>query len=106
MPLDSIHYIQPARNRKQKTVEYMQLLAEFDCLTIASYYCTIKITVLGVSSIKNFSNFVQGDLRMSRSVIKGWLDAAASASISASQRIFWQGTVRSGVPIRLCYLFL
>ena len=74
--------------------EYLQLLAEFDRLTIANYYETIEITVLGhfeVSSIKNLSNlldFVQSDFRISRSAIRDWLGAAASASISASQRIF------------------
>ena len=93
-PLDSIHHIQSARNRKQSKTEYLQLLAEFDCLNIANYYDTIEITVLGhfqVSSIKNLSsllNFVQADIRISKHIIKEWLDAAASASISASQRIF------------------
>ena len=93
-PLDSIHHIQSARNRKQSKTEYLQLLAEFDRLNIANYYDTIEITVLGhfqVSSIKNLSsllNFVQADIRISKHIIKEWLDAAASASISASQRIF------------------
>jgi len=79
--------MQSARDRKQNKVEYLQLLAEFDCLTIANYYETIEITVLGhfeVSPIK-FLKLYSG---IPRSVIKGWLDAAASASISASQRIF------------------
>ena len=93
-PLDSIHHIQSARNRKQSKTEYLQLLAEFDRLNIANYYDTIEITVLGhfqVSSIKNLSrllNFVQADIRISKHIIKEWLDAAASASISVSQRIF------------------
>ena len=90
-PLDSIHHIQSARNRKQSKTEYLQLLAEFDRLNIANYYDTIEITVLGhfqVSSIKNLSsllNFVQADIRISKHIIKEWLDAAASASISASE---------------------
>ena len=97
-PLDSIHHIQSARNRKQSKTEYLQLLAEFYRLNIANFYDTIEITVLGhfqVSSIKNLSsllNFVQADyaadIRISKHIIKEWLDAAASASISASQRIF------------------
>jgi len=50
-PLDSTYHIQSTRDRKQNKVEYLQLLAEFDRLTIANYY---DITVLGhfeVSSI-------------------------------------------------------
>jgi len=46
-PLDSTYHIQFARDRKQNEVEYLQLLAEFDRLTIANYYETIEITVLG-----------------------------------------------------------
>ncbi|XP_065884075.1 uncharacterized protein [Dysidea avara] len=60
-PLDSIHHIQSARNRKQSKTEYLQLLAEFDRLNIANYYDTIEITVLGhfqVSSIKNLSSLL------------------------------------------------
>ena len=66
----------------------MQLLAEFDHLT--NYHETIEMTVLGhfqVSSIKNFSNLlncVHTDIRIPEHVIKEWLDAAASASKSAS----------------------
>ena len=84
-------------------------MAEFDCLTIANYYDSIEITVLGhfeVSS-KHFSsllNFVQGDLRISRSVIKDWLDAVHATS--ASQTIFLARNCKEWyIPITLCVFF-
>ena len=43
-PLDSAHHLESARNRKQSKVEYLQLLAEFDRLSISSYYETIEIS--------------------------------------------------------------
>ena len=43
-PLDSGQHIQAARDRKQDEVEYLQLLAELDCLNISNYYETIEIT--------------------------------------------------------------
>ena len=93
-PLDSIHHIQSACDRKQNKAEYLQLLAEFDHLNIANYYDTIEITVLDhfeMSLVRNFLNllnFVHDDLMIPRGVIRDWLDATAFASISASQRIF------------------
>jgi len=42
-PLDSSHHIQSARSK----TDYLQLLAEFDCLSIANFYETIEITVQG-----------------------------------------------------------
>ena len=39
-PLDSVHHLEPAQNRKQSKVEYLQLLAECDRLNISSYYET------------------------------------------------------------------
>ena len=52
-PLDSIHHIQSARDRKQNKAEYLQLLAEFDRLNIDA----IEIIVLGhfeMSLVRNF----------------------------------------------------
>ena len=93
-PLDSAEHIQTAQKRKQNKVEYLQLLAEFDCLNIPNYYETIEITVLGhyqLSTIKNLLNllkFVHPELSTSKSSIKKCLDDAASASMLASRRIF------------------
>ena len=103
-PLDSIHHIQSARSRKQNKTDYLQLLAEFDRLTIANYYETIEITVLGhyqVSSIQNLVNlfrFILPELNTSKSGIRSWLDEAASASISASQRIFMARQCKEWCP--------
>ena len=93
-PMDSAQHIQAARNRKQNEVEYLQLLAEFDCRNIPNYYETIEISVLGhyqLSTIKNLLNllnFVHPELRTSKSIIKKCLDDAASAITMASRRIF------------------
>ena len=103
-PLDSIHHIQSARSRKQNKTDYLQLLAEFDRLNIANYYETIEITVLGhyqVSSIQNLVNlfrFILPELNTSKSGIRSWLDEAASASISASQRIFMARQCKEWCP--------
>ena len=92
--LDSAQHIQAARSRKQNKAEYLQLLAEFDCLNIPNYYDTIEITVLGhyqLSTIKNLLNllkFVHPDVTTTKSSIKECLDNAASASMLASRRIF------------------
>ena len=46
-PLDFVHHLELAQNRKQLKVEYLQLLPEFDRLSISSYYETIGISALG-----------------------------------------------------------
>ena len=59
-PLDSVHHLESAQNRKQSKVEYLQLLAEFDRLNFSSNYETIKISTLGhyqPASIGNYLNF-------------------------------------------------
>jgi len=61
-PLDSTQRIQAAQNRKQNKVEYLQLLAEFDCLNIPNCYETIEITVLchyQLPTIKNLLNLLK-----------------------------------------------
>jgi len=59
-PLDSVHHLESARNRKQSKVEYLQLLAEFDRLNIKSLYETIEISALNQPPLVIFrilSNF-------------------------------------------------
>ena len=103
-PLDSPQHIQAARDRKQSKVEYLQLLAEFDRLKISNYYDTIEISVLGhyqPSTVKDMLKllaFVNPDFETSRSAIKAWLDSAAAASISASQRIFLSRNCKEWCP--------
>ena len=46
-PLDSSHHLQSARSRKQCKLEYLQLLAELDCLNISNVYETLEVSVLG-----------------------------------------------------------
>ena len=93
-----------ARDRKQDKVEHLQLLAELDCLNISNYYETIEITVQGhyhLSTIKNMLNlitYVHPEVKPSRSSIKGHLDAAASASMLASRRIFLAKDCREWNP--------
>ena len=103
-PLDSPQHIQAARDRKQSKVEYLQLLAEFDRLKISNYYDTIEISVLGhyqpsiVKDMLKLLAFVNPDFETSRSAIKAWLDSAAAASISASQRIFLSRNCKKWCP--------
>jgi len=86
-------------------VEYLQLLAELDRLNISNYYETVEISVLGhyhLSTIKNMLNlitFVHTEVKTSRSSIKGHLDAAASASMLASRRIFLAKDCREWNPL-------
>ena len=93
-PLDSAQHIQAARNRKQNKVEYLQLLAEFDRHNIPYHYETIEISVLGhyqLSTIKNLLNllnFVHPEVSTSKSIIKKYLDDAASASKMTSRKSF------------------
>jgi len=78
------------KSRINSKYEYLQLLAEFDRLSIANYYDTTELTVnYQVSSIKNMINllnFVLPDITISKD--EDWLDAVAFTSISVSQRIF------------------
>ena len=103
-PLDSPQHIQAARDRKQSKVEYLQLLAKFDRLKISNYYDTIEISVLGhyqpsiVKDMLKLLAFVNPDFETSRSAIKAWLDSAAAASISASQRIFLSRNCKEWCP--------
>jgi len=46
-PLDSDHNILSARSRKQNKSEYLQLLADLDCLQMSNHYETLEISVLG-----------------------------------------------------------
>ena len=46
LPKQQFHLIIWCPNMKQSKVEYLQLLAEFDCLKIGYYYDTIEISVL------------------------------------------------------------
>ena len=76
---------------KQSKVEYLLLLADFDCLKIGNYYDTIEISVLGhyqPSTVKNLLKLLAFANPVPRSVVKDCLDSAAAASISALQRIF------------------
>ena len=92
-PLDSVHHLESARERKQKT-EYQQILSEFDRLGILCSYYTIELSVLGhylpsaLSSFQNCVNFIQTEIAMTRSNCRRIFDLAAVASISSSRRIF------------------
>ena len=46
-PLDSIHHLESARDRKQSKEEYHQLLSEFDRLGVPCFYDTVELSVLG-----------------------------------------------------------
>ena len=46
-PLDSIHHLESARDRKQSKVEYHQISSEFDRLGVPCYYDTVELSVLG-----------------------------------------------------------
>ena len=77
-PLDSVHHLESAWNRKQSKVEYLQLLAEFDRLSISSYYETIEISALGhyqPASIGNYLNFINFSTRtIPKSTVRKYLD--------------------------------
>ena len=91
-PLDSIHHLESARDRKQSKEEYHQLLSEFDRLGVPCFYDTVELSVLGhylqssLSSLYNIMNFVQQPI--SKSQCRKIFDEAAGLSISASRRIF------------------
>jgi len=93
-PLDSVHHLESARNRKQSKAEYLQLLAEFDRLNIKSHYETIEISALGhyqpasVGNIQNFVKFSNSNITISKPTVRQCLDDAANHSILASKRIF------------------
>ena len=67
-PLDSVHHLESARERKQKKTEYQQILLEFDRLGILCSYYTIELSVLGhylpssLSSFQNCVNFIQNEI--------------------------------------------
>ena len=91
-PLDSVHHLESARERKQKKTEYQQILSEFVGI-LCSYY-TIELSVLGhylpssLSSFQNCVNFIQNEITMTCSNCRRIFDLAAVVSISSSRRIF------------------
>ena len=91
-PLDSIHHLESARDRKQSKEEYLQLSSEFDHLGVPCFYDTVELSVLGhylqssLSSLYNMMSFVQQPI--SKSQRRKIFDEAAGLSISASRRIF------------------
>ena len=96
--MDSTQHIQAG---SRKNVEYLQLLAEFDRLNISNYYDMIEIIVLEhyqLSTVKNILNLIMFVHLEVRSAIKGHLDAAASASMLASRRIFLAKDCREWNP--------
>ena len=90
-PLDSVHHLESARERKQKKTEYQQILSEFDHLIILCSYYTIELSVLGhylpssLSSFQNCVNFIQNEITMTHSNCRRIFDLAAVASISSSR---------------------
>jgi len=94
-PLDSLQHLESARTRKQFKPEYVQLLAELDRLMISHCYRTVEVSVLGhflpnsIFAIKDVINFTQQVPFFSKTSARGLLTEMASASISASQRIFY-----------------
>ena len=93
-PLDSVHHLESAQNRKQSKVEYLQLLAEFDRLNISSYYETIEISTLGhyqPASIGNYLNFIilsNPTIAIPKSAVRKCLNDVVYKSILAFKRIF------------------
>ena len=93
-PLDSVHHLESARERKQGKTEYQQILSEFDRLGTPCSYYTIELSVLGhylpssLSSFQNCVNFIQNEITMTCSNCRRIFDLAAAASISSSRRIF------------------
>ena len=89
-PLDSIHHLESARDRKQSKVEYHQISLQFDRLGVPCYYDTVELSVLGhhlqssLSSLYNTMNFVQQP--MSKSQCRKTFDEAAGLSISATAK--------------------
>ena len=94
-PLDSIHHLESVHNRKLYKPEYVQLLAELDRLKIPHCYRTVEVSVLGhfqpssIAAIKDVINFTQQVSLFSKGSARNLLFKMASASISASQRIFY-----------------
>ena len=90
-PLDTVHHLESARERKQRKTEYQQILSEFDRLEILCSYYTIELSVLGhylpssLSSFQNCVNFIQNEITMTRSNCRKIFDLAAVASISSSR---------------------
>ena len=93
-PLDSVHHLEAARDRKLGKEDYHLLLSELHCLDIVSFYDTIEMSVLGhylptsLSAFRNCVNFIQNDFTMPKSHCKKIFDLAAAVSISSSRRIF------------------
>ena len=93
-PLDSSHHLQSARSRKQCKVEYQQLSAELDRLSISNFYETLEVSVLGhyypfcIKNLWNLLHFIHQDISVSRETIRQLLDDASRKCIAASQRIF------------------
>ena len=94
-PLDSVHHLESARDRKLGKDDYQLLLAELDRLGIASYYDTIEMSVLGhylpisLSSFTNCVNFIQNDeFTTTKSRSKRIFNSVAAILISSSRRIF------------------
>jgi len=72
----------------------MQLLAELDHLNVSHCYRTVEVSVLGhfqssIIAIKDVVNFTQQVLPFSKGDARELLNGLASASISATQRIFY-----------------
>ena len=112
-PLDSVHHLESACNRKQSKVEYLQLLAEFNRLNIKSHYETVEISALGhyqPASIGNIQNFIQisnSNTSISKLVIRQCLDDAANHNILASKRIFLARNCKEWLdPVNVtCYVY-
>jgi len=73
----------------------VQLLAEMDRLNISHCYRTVEVSVLGhfqpssIIALKDVVNFTQQVLPFSKGDARELLNGMSSASISASQKMFY-----------------
>ena len=93
-PLELVHHLELARDRKLGKEEYQLLLSELDRLGVASLYNTIEISVLGhylpvsLSSFCSCVNFIQSGFSVPTTQCRKVFDEAAAISIRSSRRVF------------------
>jgi len=83
-----VEHLKSARVRKQEKREYQELQSEFDRLGISCSCDTIKLSVLGhylpdsLAAFLKFVNFIQDEVKISKSTCRRIFNLAANISIS------------------------
>ena len=108
-PLDSIHHLESAHNRKLYKPEYVQLLDELDRLKIPHCYKTVEVSVLGhfqpssIAAIKDVINLPSKYPYFPKEVLEIFCSRWPVPQFLLHREYFMVGTLKNGQSTRTVF---